>query len=80
MDHSKIPETVYIKVPLLIKTQQLPNWFDRMGRRQAEDYVLEMYKHPKYSDGVVKTSQRSTFVIPDRFIDFLKHRADSQFE
>ncbi|MDK6688287.1 hypothetical protein QP246_02285 [Aerococcus urinae] len=61
-------------------SQKLPELFQGLGKQQAEKYVKHMYRNPDFSDGVIKPTQRTTIVILERFIDYLRYMDDQKFK
>lgn len=53
-------------------TSEIPNVFKGIGKQQAFVLVKEMYAHAEFSDGVIRVTNRTTVVLIDRFIDFLR--------
>ncbi len=62
------------------RPQALPQIFLGLSERQAVDYVSEMYQTKEFADGVIKPTSRTTLVLVDRFIDFMRYKDDQRFK
>lgn len=69
---------VYVH-PEWVLTQKLPLVFIGIEKRNAEKLVSEMYKNPKFSDGIIKPTQRITLVNVDKFTEFLRFKDEERF-
>lgn len=78
MEVVKVPE-MYQGI-LAITTSEIPNYFVGIGKQQAIKYVSEMYVHPDFSDGVIRPTQKTTLVLPNRFLDFLRFKEEKRFK
>lgn len=63
-----------------VKVSQLPDYFVGLGKQQVELYVREMYANPEFTDGVIKPTQKTTIVLLDRFISFLRYMDEQKFK
>lgn len=60
-------------------TSELPNVIKGLGVKSAYEYVNKMYQDPEFSDGIIKPTQRTTIVIVERFMDFLRKMDNEKF-
>lgn len=73
------PEKMVYVQPEWVITQKLPLVFIGIEKRNAEKLVAEMYKHPDYSDGIMKPTNRMTLVNVDKFVEFLRFKDSQRF-
>lgn len=59
-------------------TQALPEVVIGLGKDRAEKYVTKMAKDPDFSDGIIRPTQKTTIVIIERFIGFMRKMEDER--
>lgn len=59
---------------------KLPTLFLGLGKQQCRNYVNQMELDPEYADGVIRPTQKTTIVIVDKFVDYLRKMDEGRFQ
>lgn len=58
----------------------LPNLFAGLSERQCREYVNAMERSPEYSGGVIRPTQKTSLVVIETFVEYLRHMERTRFE
>lgn len=71
-----MPELFYKKY---CKLADIGDCIAGMSEEHARKYVQKMQLDPDYSHGIIRPTQKTTIIVVDVFVDFLRKMDDQKF-
>lgn len=68
-----------VKGVIAFKPEDVDRVIVGLSVQSARQYIDLMRKDPEFTDGVIKPTQRTTIVILNRFLEFMRKMDDNKF-